>query len=412
MDNDIKKLRALVGCSWTIMILIWLFCFISGEKLNIVVHNERLIELGYFIDSYVILRAILSLILYYFSTIFVVYTFLKKKLLTYKPIIVSIYILILWSIKYIFQDYDFVSYIDFAYILLPLFIDYKNKKLYINCMFELIKMFIFSFICLFVKNYNGIKCEDLPSLIASIIMIDYYLFFIVNYLYSRKVVSKNETMGLILWKCKSLENYKRRVSNFISCCRSNYRSFISSLKNDGWRIYCALIFSIITYGSILIVSFFYNKMLEITISIICFHIFRKYDTKTFHATTSIKCFIVSLITFFVMNKVVLPFDKSAISAILLSYLLTKIMYYIQDYIDYLRERKMVKDLKPLEDLNFEELKDIYNEYSDNDIHAIYSCLHKDRSVNYENIAMRYNMSRMTLYRIMKKVRNKYNLLYK
>ena len=113
-----------------------------------------------------------------------------------------------------------------------------------------------------------------------------------------------------------------------------------------------------------------------------------------------------------MNNVTLPIEKSAISAILLSYLLTKIMYYIQDYIDYLRERKMVKDLKPLEDLSFEELKEVYSEYSDNDIHAIYSCLHKDRSVNYENIAMRYNMSRMTLYRIMKKVRNKYNLFYK
>lgn len=412
MDNDVKKLRSLVVCSWAVMILIWLFCFISGEKLNIVVHNERLIALGNFIDSYIILRNLLSLVSYYFSTVFVVYTFLKKKLLTYKPIIVSIYILILWTIKYIFRDYDFTSYVDFAYILLPLFIDYKNKRLYANCIFELIKMFIFSFICLFIKNYNGIECEDLPSLIASIIMIDYYLFFIVNYLYSRKVVSKNETMGIIFRKSKNLENYKRSISNFISRCRNNYRSFISHLKQDGWRIYCALIFSIITYGSILIISFFYNKMLEITISIICFHIFRKYDTKTYHATTSIKCFIVSIITFFVMNNVTLPIEKSVISAILLSYLLTKIMYYIQDYIDYLRERKMVKDLKPLEDLSFEELKEVYNEYSDNDIHAIYACLHKDRSVNYENIAMRYNMSRMTLYRIMKKVRNKYNLFYK
>lgn len=92
--------------------------------------------------------------------------------------------------------------------------------------------------------------------------------------------------------------------------------------------------------------------------------------------------------------------------------LTKIMYYFQDYINYLRKRKMAKNVKPLEDLSFEELKEVYNEYSDNDIHAIYACLHKDRSVNYENIAMRYNMSRMTLYRIMKNVRNKYDLLYK
>lgn len=409
MDNDVKKLRSLVVCSWAVMILIWLFCFISGEKLNIVVHNERLIALGNFIDSYIILRVLLSLVSYYFVMILIVYTMLNKPLFKYKPIIISIFIIFIWALKLIFNKYVWSSYFDFSYILLILII---CKHRWVNSIIELIKVFIFSFICTFIKTYNNIYIADLPSLIITIIMIDYYLLFYINYLYVRKEGKDYVKLGSILWKSKNLENYKRNISNFISRCRNNYRSFISNLKQDGWRIYCALIFSIITYGSILIISFFYNKMLEITISIICFHIFRKYDTKTYHATTSIKCFIVSIITFIVMNNVTLPVEKSAISAILLSYLLTKIMYYIQDYIDYLRERKMVKDLKPLEDLSFEELKEVYNEYSDNDIHAIYSCLHKDRSVNYENIAMRYNMSRMTLYRIMKKVRNKYNLLYK
>lgn len=32
MDNNVKKLRSLVVCSWTVMILIWLFCFISGRS--------------------------------------------------------------------------------------------------------------------------------------------------------------------------------------------------------------------------------------------------------------------------------------------------------------------------------------------------------------------------------------------
>ena len=32
MDDDIKKLRSLVVCSWAVMILIWLFCFISDRS--------------------------------------------------------------------------------------------------------------------------------------------------------------------------------------------------------------------------------------------------------------------------------------------------------------------------------------------------------------------------------------------
>ena len=42
MDDDIKKLRSLVVCSWAVMILIWLFCFISGEKLNIVKEHRKI----------------------------------------------------------------------------------------------------------------------------------------------------------------------------------------------------------------------------------------------------------------------------------------------------------------------------------------------------------------------------------
>ena len=122
----------------------------------------------------------------------------------------------------------------------------------------------------------------------------------------------NESVGRILWKTKGLENHKWSFSNFISRCRSNYRSFISSLKTNGWKIYCSLIFSIITYGSILIVSYFYNKMLEISICIVCFHIFRNFDEKSYHATTSIKCFAISLIVFIVMNSVSLPIEKSIV----------------------------------------------------------------------------------------------------
>ena len=113
-----------------------------------------------------------------------------------------------------------------------------------------------------------------------------------------------------------------------------------------------------------------------------------------------------------MNSVSLPIEKSVISTIMLSYILTKIMFLIQDYIDYLKENKISKDLKRLENMSMEELKELFDEYPPNDLHAIYTCLHKDRSTTYEYIALKHNMSRMTLYRIMKKVKERYQLLIK
>ena len=50
--NENKKLRALIRACWVVLIVVWLVCFISSSKLNVVVRNERLIEIGKFIDSY------------------------------------------------------------------------------------------------------------------------------------------------------------------------------------------------------------------------------------------------------------------------------------------------------------------------------------------------------------------------
>ena len=88
------------------------------------------------------------------------------------------------------------------------------------------------------------------------------------------------------------------------------------------------------------------------------------------------------------------------------------MYYIQDYIDYISEKKLAKDLVPLNKLTKQELQEMFSEYSTNDINAIYMCLHKDRSMTYDHIAYKHNMTRMTLYRIMKKIKTKYSTLLK
>ena len=409
MNNDTKKLRALLICFWVMIIATWLVCIISGTKLNIVVQNERLMALGNFIDSSIILRYSIAFILYYFNMILITHIILVKPLFKYKPIVISIFIICIEILKILLVNYDFSILFDFLYIPFCIILDKSKWK---RSILVMIFTFIFSFLVSFIKSYNGIEIENLPTLVLNILMIDYYIFFITWYIYTRKVVNKNETMGCIFRKNKNLENHKWSFSNIISSCRSNYRSFIGCLKTDGWKIYCSIIFFIITYGSILIVGYIYRRIIEVTIAVICFHLFRRYDSKTYHASTSIKCWCVSFISFGTLIKLSIPITHSIFVVILLSYLLTKIMYYTQELIDHIQENKISKDLRRLENMSMEELKDLFDEYSQNDLHAIYKCLHKDRSTTYEYIALKHNMSRMTLYRIMKKVKERYQLLIK
>lgn len=400
-----KKFKALKITLCVLLFIVWIFCSITGTKLNVIIHNEKLISLGNFIDKYIVLKYFIKFITYYFNLILIIYTILNRPLFIGYSIKISIYIISIWSLKTVFENYTFSALFDFLYIILILFID---RTKWLKSIIELIKAFIFSLICYKIKDYNHIYINDLPTIIAIIMMTDYYILFGINYLYSRKEVDEDVTMGNFLWKTKKMESIKCSISNIISRCNSNYYRIISSLKANSWKIYCSIIFAIITYRSIFIISFFFNKIIEITICVICFHIFRLFDNKTYHANTSLKCFIISCIAFSILIKFSPPLVNSIFATILLSYVLTKIMYGIEDYIQLLREKDLNKKVSRLENLTIIELKEIFSEYSDNDIRAIYTCLHKNRNVTYENIALKYNMSRMTLYRIMKNIKNKYN----
>lgn len=409
MENNQKKLSVFIKLCWLFLILFWAICFISGQKLNVVIHNERLIEVGNFIDKYVVLRYGWSLITYYFNIILVVYTIFRKRLFKYKPFTISLYIILVWVIKTIFNRYAFSSFLDFSYIILIIILD--RKRTFYGTI-ELIKAFLFSLLCGSLKNYVGIQVVNLPTILISTMMIDYYILFGMNYLYSMKrKEDEYAKLGNFLQLTKKAESCKRSFSNFISSCCSNYRSFISEIKTNAWQIYCSIIFFIIVYGSILINSYFCNKMLEATISVICFHIFRHYDSKTYHASTSVRCFIVSTISFKILEKLSPPLPKSIFGAVFLSYILTKVMYYVKDYIDYKYQQKLDVKIKPIEQLLEQEFYDLFNvKFHEQDLKVVYLYIHKKRDTSVDKLALSHNISRSTLYRLVSRVYKYYNEL--
>ena len=408
MENNHKKLSLSIKLCWLLLIIFWLICFISGEKLNVFIHSEKLIAFGEFIDKYEILRNGTALILYYFNMLLIVYTILKKKLFSSNALTISLFIVLVWVIKINFRDYEFSSYLDFSYIILAIILD--RRKL-LRSISILILCFIFSLLTMGVKQYNNILVEDLPTIISSTMMIDYYFIVVAYYLRSRKEENQDETMGNVFQFTKKVEDYKRCIGNFISGCRSNYRSFISYLKTNKWQIYCSIIFCIITSGSILIIGYFLNRMIEAAISIICFHLFRHYDSKTYHASTSIKCFIVSTIDFSIISRTSLPIHQSLFCAIFLAYILTKIMYYTKDYIDYKYQEKLDVEIKPIEKLTETEFYELFDvKFHHQDLKVVYLYIHKKRDTSVDKLALSHNLSRSTLYRLVKRVYKYYNEL--
>lgn len=395
-----KKLRALIRVCWATLIIVWLVCFISGERLNVAIHNETILQIGNFIDSIVWLKYLIKFIIYYLNSTLVFYAVTKEKYLHFKPIVVSIFTLGLWIIKVVFVEYDFTSYIDYLYVILVLILSKKN---WLRTIFGYTLAMVLSAISLMVKTYNGIEIQNMPIIISSTIMLDVILMCYIYYLYSRKETN-NEGYRFILFKGKTLENCNSCFRNFISSGRSSYRSISSYLKSNAYTVYCAIIFFIITYGSIIIVISLFDMVIEATISMIAFHIFRHYDETTFHAKTSIKCWIISVISFTILLKLALPLRQSVFVSICLSYLLTKVMYYIQEFIDMKLRDKNVVILKPVEEYTVDELKSKFPDIEEAYIKAFYDYLHKDKYTTCERIVQKYHLSRATLYRVIDKIK--------
>ena len=396
--EEAKKLKAFINVSWILLFVIWIICISTGQYLHIIIEDNKFTEIYYFIDNHLWLKYIVKCVMYYLNWIIVIYAILKKRILSYQPIIISGIILGFWILKLVLEQYTIANYIDILTFLSLLFIDYKKWK---RIIFGLLATFLFTFLSSYIKNVFiiGIDFVNLPTILVFIFSIDTYIMALIYYLYTRKGSNDGRLVNFLQIRQK-VENCYNSIRNaFINRNRSN-SNFIDNLAFK----YCAIIFFIITYGSILIVAIMFHRIIEVSISVLCFHIFRHYDEKTFHASTDFRCWCVSMISFTMVMKLSLPLYQSILFQVLLAYVLTKVMYYVKDYLDLVKERNCEKRALSLIELSLDDLMKVLlpKKFSENDIKAVYAYIHKDRNVLIDSLLIKYSMSKSTLYRLIKK----------
>lgn len=404
-NND--KLALLIGSCWFTLFAFWVFVLISGRYLEVACSNEQVIKVCNFIDNNKILLCVVKFAVYYFQSILMFYAILKKKIFSSNTIPISIYVLVIWLIKHFTSQYSFSNYLDFLSIIFIIILD---KKKWARAITGNILLFLFTLISLMVKNMSNINISNLPLIIQVLLMIDILIMNWLYYSYSRKEVDHNERHWLVLQIKQKVENCKCNLRNTFS----NHNSSDNSICNESdikenrfYQIYCTTIFIIITYGSILLVSLLFNRPIEATISVIFFHLFRKKDEKTFHASNDMMCWLISVTSFSIVSSLALDLKQSILCCICLSYILTIIMYYIKDYLDLviIRNKLEKTTLKEL------ELNDLIGICKENmcieDIRLVYDYLHKKRDMSTDKFIMNRYISRRTLFRMLKKVKDNY-----
>lgn len=330
--NDFEKL---IFSYWLMTITLLLYVLISGNEINYVITNTKLIKICNFIDSNIVFNIIFRIIMYYLSYIFICFSILRTRITKSKFINVSVIIFVVWICKWVLREFSFSNYFDFAIFIYLIFYANANWK---RSLIGGVLTFLYTLFNSVIKGLciTTLDFSTINTSIALIFSIDMYLMYFT--IYSTIMYRKERDYGnlaTILQIKQKVENYFCCTSNSASRCVSNNRD---SSSIDYYHLYCGIIFTCLTYLSLLVIGVIFNRWIEMTISVVYFHFFRGIENKTYHSKTDdIKCWIVSMINFCIIMKLTLPIHISYLTSIALSYILCIVMricYYISEKIKF------------------------------------------------------------------------------
>lgn len=162
--------------------------------------------------------------------------------------------------------------------------------------------------------------------------------------------------------------------------------------------------SVVEFALIFLIAWFHNRFLEVLIIVPLFFIYTSKYEKQWHAITLFRCALYSVIVFYFVTLFIPSKNTSILVSVFTPYFITLISYHIRCYLDIRKDDQLKPKIKLLNEMSKEELNNLLKTFNfyENDINAIYAYLHRDRNVLVENIAIKYNMSRRTLYRLVNK----------
>lgn len=189
------------------------------------------------------------------------------------------------------------------------------------------------------------------------------------------------------------------------------------LKNNFYRIkiksklFLYQLLGIFTLFVILGVSYLSEKVLETSITIISFFVFRTFFTKQYHSKSLILCSIISTFVFLFVIIIELKINISIIYSIILVLVITTISYYVKDYLDNKDIVNTYKSKKKcIENLTLDEMIELMPNIKRDILGIVYGYLHKDRSITAFAYSNSINISEPLLYKYLKKVKDEYKSL--
>lgn len=357
MKENIKKILSRTIITYTFLLLIVFILKIVGlDKFGIDLNNPIILKLNDFISKYNLENVWYTITLY--INVYIVLAITcndnsrKMKLYTLICMPICIYIQIVKN-----SNLNLIYVIvDFIYVLI-LGLFYKkfkfNKNNFINYFFITILMMLFQVISLITRNYNiSIRLEN--NFIAQVIMsIDYILINIIFYKYYF-LKGGNSIWEVVHYSGSHLMMALKKLPTKFQRKSQNKKKKLTKQEKIYNIIFYTfvIIYNLFTMAVIFLISYWLNSVIECIFITLSFWINKFAFGKPFHAKDSKTCFIISCMSYIILNKL-------AVSTIGISILWQVILGVMFSFITSRFVKNTIKKLykgMPIEEFNNKILK--------------------------------------------------------
>lgn len=299
--------------------------------------------------------------------------------------------------------------INFVYLLIMCLIynRFKNIKQVVkrNAIFSILN-FIYQFISVITRNatINNIENSFLTTFILNL---DYIMLLIITYKLYFKIGGEKIWYHYQVVEVGSFLQKKLDLKNLLKRLQKNLHNFKTKSKKEKYAIliymFLSLIWNTLSVLLILFIAKLNNTLIECIFILSSFWLSKRTFGKAFHLSSMAQCFIVSNVTYYVLNRITTPLGISILVPIMLGVGLSYVTSKLTKKLYKPLYRGMPKDLFEETILKVEDKFSIkYNicyEYY----------IEKKMAIN---LSLKYHYSEAGIRKILKVVNNKIKELNK
>lgn len=322
-DYD-KYLSASVNVYLFVLIITFIMKLVGLDYFGLDINNSLLLQLNDFVNKFYLenIWYAITLFINVYITISLTCNVNNKSIRKYCVLLMPIIILIQYSKNY---TGFFAIIIDYVYLFAISLIYLKYKRLKINKYHSfnyLTIMLINTFVQMFsmiIRNQELSKVTN-NFCVNVLLNIDYFIIIIIIHKVYFTKGGSNLCQMVVSYGLQKLTNFKMLLKRLLkNLLKKNKNSNKTKLEINTYRIYLFLyiLWNIFTLLIILLIAKLNNTVEECIFIIFGFLITKRVFGKAFHLKNVFHCFIVSNLTYYVLNRITTPLGISILIPIML-----------------------------------------------------------------------------------------------